>query len=345
MDTNVNPFATAGSFTLDASGNVTAGVQDFNDAGLTYLNQSLTSVVAATLGSGTGPGSVTFNTTFGQLVFDFYPIDPTHFKFIETDFTQILVGDVFSQTGASISTGPMVFTMGGGTSTSGPIAVGGVMTSDGTGNFTGGLEDVNNAGVVSTTPVSFSGTAASGGSVGGRVIVNLTGFFPATQLVIYPSTGGLLIMETDLNNISGGAAFAQTSTSLAASQGYGMNLSAFNSVEEDDIAEFTTSSTGLSGLVDLNDEGNTLFDKKLTGSYSATDSTGRGTATTNYFNGTFYVVNSSAFLFLETDSNQVGVGFFELQNPPPTPGAAQPSLIMRPSARPSAKPHGSLRHR
>jgi len=106
VDTNVNPFATAGSFTLDASGNVTAGVQDFNDAGLTYLNQSLTCVVAATLGSGTGPGSVTFNTTFGQLTFDFYPIDPTHFKFIETDFTQILVGDVFSQTGAAIPNGP-----------------------------------------------------------------------------------------------------------------------------------------------------------------------------------------------------------------------------------------------
>ena len=45
----------------------------------------------ATLGTGTGPGSITLSTgTFGTLTFDYYPIDATHLKFIETDYIQFL---------------------------------------------------------------------------------------------------------------------------------------------------------------------------------------------------------------------------------------------------------------
>jgi hypothetical protein len=227
------------------------------------------------------------------------------------------------------------------------------MTSDGTGNFTGGLEDVNNAGTVSAAPVPFTGSSAAGGSVGGRVIVNLSGFFPATQLVIYPSIGGLLMLQTDGTNITGGAAFAQTSTSLTASAGYGLNLSAFNvsnGVEEDDIAEFITSGAGFTGLVDINDQGSPSLPQALVGTYNAPDSTGRGTATTTehgnpFVSFTFYVVDSSTFLLLETDSNQIGVGVFELQNAAAA-GAAQPGLsVVRPTARTSVRSHGSLRHK
>jgi hypothetical protein len=46
-----------------------------------------------------------------------------------------------------------------------------------------------------------------------------------------------------------GSALPQTSSTLAASQGYGMNLTGVNTVEEDDIAEFTTTSSGFSGLI------------------------------------------------------------------------------------------------
>ena len=183
--------------------------------------------------------------------------------------------------------------------------------------------------------------------MGGRVIVNLSGFLPATQWVIYPSSGGLLLLETDSGALTSGTGYAQTSTTLAASQGYGLNLSAINlgsglgTFEEDDIAEFTTTSTGFSGFVDLNDQGTLTFDKSLTGSYPfPVDSTGRGGATTNYFNYYFYVVNSNTFLLLEVDSNQIGVGTFEAQSASSSAAAVHPATSM---IRPVGRSHAALR--
>jgi hypothetical protein len=327
IDANSNPLATAGSFTLDSSGNTTAGVQDFNDSGIPYPAQSLTGT--ASLGSGTGPGSMTLSSVFGPLTFDFYPIDATHMKFIETDFSfAILSGDVFTQTGAAVPTGPMVFTMAGGVS--GPIANGGLMTSDGTGNFTNGLEDINNTGSVSQVPLQFTGTKAAGGSVGGRVIVNLTGFAPATAWVIYPSGGGLLLLELDTQTVTLGAAYAQTATSFAASEGYGLNLSGENAIPAvvNDIAQFNatspTASPNMSGALDDNESGSLASNLPLSGTYTPdSPATGRGSivvpnlGTSNGGLGLeYYVVNNSTTLFIEVDPNQVAVGSFGQQSTP-----------------------------
>jgi len=345
IDGNSNSFATAGAFTLNSSGATTAGVEDFNDAGVPIPNAPLTGT--ATAGSGTGPGAITLTSHFGALTFDFYPIDATHLKLIETDYTvAILTGDVFTQTGASIPTGPMVFTMGGGVSA--PVASGGLMTSDGAGNFTGGLEDVNNNGTV-VAQVPFTGTAAAGGSVGGRVIVNLSGFVPATQWVIYPSSGGLLMLETDSLNLTLGAAYAQTGQTLAASQDYGLNLSAFNTsggFEEDDIAQFQTTSSAFTGVVDINDDTVLSFDRALSGNYTVdSPATGRGEVTTTADSNTFvsfifYAINSSTALLLETDTNQIGTGTFELQSASGAAVAPQSRMLI---TRPGSRPHGALR--
>jgi len=340
--------ATAGAFTLDGSGNITAGVQDFNDDGFPFVNLTINPVSAAVLGTGTAPGTIQLNTTtFNTLTFDFYPVDATHLKFIETDPGPIVAGDVFSQTGATIPTGQMVFTMAG-VDFNGAVAVGGVLTSDGAGNFTAGLEDVNDAGAVSPTSLSFTGAAAGAAGIGGRLVVNLAGFTPATQLVLYPSTGGVLMLETDATGLMTGAAFAQTNTAVAASQGYGLNLSAINvgngtgAFEEDDIAEFVTTSSGFRGIVDINDQGSTAFKQALNGSYAfAVDSTGRGGVNTNIFNYNFYVVDGSTFLMLEVDSNQIGVGTFQLQSTPAASGAQKTLTMFRPALR----PHSALRRK
>jgi adhesin HecA-like repeat protein len=345
IDNNGAPLATAGAFTLNSTGTTTvAGIQDFNDAGIPLLAESLSA--AAAVGSGTGPGTITLTTNFGALTFDFYPIDPTHLKFIETDYIQILVGDVFSQTGASIPVGPMVFTMSGGVSA--PIAVGGVMTSDGTGSFTGGLEDVNDNGVVPAAQVAFTGTPVLPAGVGGRLNITMNGFVPATQWTIYPSTGGVLMLETDATTVTTGAAYAQTSTAFAASDGYGFNLSAFNTggFEEDDIAEFTTTSSAFSGIVDINDQTSLSFGQSFNGLYNAPDTTGRGTATTTANNNTFvsftfYVVDGSTFILLETDANQIGTGTFQTQSNT----SAAPANHVVSMARPPVHSRGSLRHR
>ena len=354
--TAINPLATAGAFTFDSTGDITAGVEDFNDNGLPATKQPLSDSVAATLGSGTGPGSITLSTALGVLTFDFYPIDATHLKFIETDYTNaFLAGDVFTQAGASIPNGSMVFTMAGGTNNTGPIADGGVMTSDGTGNFSNGLEDINDAGTVSVAQLAFSGTlnAAASGPVGGRVVVGLTGFVPASEWVIYPSSGGLLILETDSVTASG-AAYAQTSQTLAATN-YGFNLSATNisnvgigggAFEEDDIAQFLTTSTTFSGVVDINDTnaGVGTSSQSLSGSFPNTppvDATGRGMATTtNFANFTFYVVDPSTVLLIETDSNQIGAGIFETQTAPAAQAAARQAISV---VHPAVRSHGAIR--
>ena len=254
-DGSGNSFASTGAFTLDSSGSITAntGVQDFSDNGSPFLAQSLTG--SALLGSGTSPGTMTLSSSFGALDFDFYPIDATHFKLVETDGFEFLEGDAFTQNGASFPTGPMAFTMSGGLTT--PVGTGGVMTSDGTGNLSDGLEDLNNDGTVPPQQ-AFSGTKLSSGPVGGRVTVQLVGFSPATQWVIYPSSGGLQILESDALNTMIGTAYPQTSgATLSTSQGYGLNLSAYDfqdAIVENSIAEFASTNNAYTGGIDINDD-------------------------------------------------------------------------------------------
>lgn len=349
--TNFAPFAMAGAFTLNSSGAIPAneGVEDFNDNG-GVGNESLTG--AAALGSGTGPGAITLTTTTFPLTFDFYPIDSTHWKLVETDYNEFLAGDVFTQTGASIPTGIMAFTIEGGISA--PIAAGGFMTISGT--SVSGSEDVNNGSLL--TQVGFSGTAGAPGTVGGRVLVtDLTDFSPAIQMVIYPSSGGLLMLEADSLSVTSGAAYAQTpGAALAASQPYGLNLSAFNTsgpFEENDIAQFTTTSSGFTGVIDINDNfgsGTTSLSSQTLGGTYTLDSpaTGRGEASTTanssaYVSFIFYAVTNSQFLLLETDSIQVGAGTFEAQSPSGAmPAASQAHISL---ARPIVRPHGAAQRK
>ena len=349
IDSGSNPIASAGSFTLDSNGNVLTGsVQDYSGDGGTPSPLA----GAATAPAGTSPGTISLNGALGNLIFDFYPVDASHWKAIETDFTfAILSGDVFTQTGATIPNGKMVFTMAGGTFGTGPLALGGVVTSDGSGNFSGGLEDYNNNGNVNPAQVSFGGNldAALSGP-GTRVVTDLTTFVPATQWVLYPSAGGLIMLETDGANVSLGTGYAQTSTSFAASQDYGFNVSAIDladgGFEEDDIAQFATTSNSLTGAYDINDEGSLSPSVKLTGSYTPPDATGRGTATTDasgssFVSFDFYVASNSTVLVLETDSIQIGSGIIELQSAPP--GAMAASHVSLAHTMPRAR--GAFKHK
>jgi hypothetical protein len=352
-DSNDNPIATAGAFTLNDGGSITEGVEDFNDSGINYPGQALTG--AATLGTGTAPGAITLTTTSFGLSYDLYPIDTTHFKVIETDYANFLAGDIFTQTGFStIPTGTLAFTMLGGIGTSNTVANGGYMTYSGN-TFTGN-EDVNANGAVSTSPVPFTGSATAGGSIGSRSLVSLTSFVPATSWVVYPSSGGLLMLETDDQAVTNGAAYAQTSgAALAASQGYGLNLNAFNATQgfaENDIAQFDTTSSAFNGIIDINDNtggGNSLNSVGLGATYTLdSPATGRGEAITtadgdDYISFTFYAVTNNQFLLLETDSTtgpvgaQIGTGTFLSQTGSGGVEAAQShAAIVHPVVHPRA---------
>jgi hypothetical protein len=321
-------LASVGAFTLDSSGNISSGVEDFNDGGIAYADLTLTGSVI--LGTSTAPGTATLTATnssstspFGTLTFSVYAVDSTHLKFVESDTAALLGGDGFSQKGASLpaSSTVLAFTMSGGVNA--PLSVGGLMTIDGISAISNGLEDINDNGTV-PAPQSFSGSYAPSGSVGGRSLFSLTGFTGATQFVAYPTaSAGVEMLEIDNGGLLGGAAFAQTpGATLTSSQGYGLGLAAVNiggiggAFEEDDIAEFTTTGGAFSGLIDINDQGTLSFDQKFNGTVAPdSPATGRGILTSNVFNGVFYAVDSANILVLEADTNQVGTGSLQLQTP------------------------------
>jgi hypothetical protein len=275
--TVANPLATVGSFTLDPNGTITAGLQDFNDDGNSANLQELPVQGMVLVGSPQTAQLTTSAAGFGTLHFDIWAIDSTHLKLIETDSTAYLEGDAFVSTGqTTLPSGPLVFTLSGADSANGSFASGGLLTSDGSSLITGGLEDINDEGYVAQVP-SVTGNFSSNGV---RTTLTLNGIYNGGlsnngvetgnyTFAAYPYNGGVMLLEVDggagsTPGISAGTAYVQKATSLAPSQGYGLNLTGLNDRGETDlIAQFTTSEDDLSGLYDVNNLDWLLFDASL----------------------------------------------------------------------------------
>jgi len=336
----LTPGAMAGAITLDASGNASGSV-DYNNSAVSSLptvNSGSTVLVSGT------PGRATLVTSGGTFNFDVYGIDATHWRLIETDSFPILSGDLFAQTSTALPSGQVVFTMAGfdySTSAGGPLAVGGLMTSDGTSTISDGEEDFDDAGAVdSAGPQAFAGTITPPTS-GSRYVLALNNFVNGNAAAVgsytfaaYPYSGGVQVVEIDDGGVTAGVAFPQSSTSLASAQGYAFGLSAANSggFEEDDIAEFTTTSNSFNGIIDVNDQGMTHFGQSFSGTYSLdSPATGRGVLNSSLLNGAFYTVDGSNVLFIETDgSSQLGLGAFQSQSASAQSAfAAQHMAVMR----------------
>jgi hypothetical protein len=349
------PLATAGAMTLGSTGSVTVGVEDINNDTVPSFGQIATSSIVSL---GTTPGTATIASSTGSsFTFDVYPIDSTHLKLIETDGSFLMAGDAYSQA-TSLPTGALVYTMAGLDTSGVPMGIGGWLNTDSNGNIQTSLEDFNDGGNVNTNPVTPGGgfiplsTGRSQLSLSSFVNGGTNDLVGTYLFAAYPFTysggTGVQLLEIDGGGVTSGVVYPQTSTTLA-SANYGFNLTATNANgEEDDIAQFLTSSSGFNGAVDLNDDdpsdGQTVqtFDKTLTGSFTnspAVDANGRGVATSNYFDFNFYVVNSSTVIVLENDSDQVGIGTFQSQSAISTGSAAQPVALLRPMIH----PHGALK--
>jgi hypothetical protein len=351
-------LATAGAFTLDGNGNVTTGIQDFNNNGDSVGETALG--LAGTVNLSTVPGTATLTAASGAFCvagchFDVYPVDATHLKFIGTDAFPILTGDVFTQTSSIPATN--VFTMAGldFASQGAPFTAAGLIVTNSGGLVTSGAEDINDAGTaLQLTTLSGSYTTVSGG----RSVLTLNQFLNGNaglagnySFAAYPSSGGMQLLEIDNAGVTSGVAYPQTSTTLASTQGYGLNLTGINggngvsgSFEEDDIAEFTNTNGALSGLLDTNDQGTLTPNQKFGATYAAdTTIVSRGTVTptTNGFTLVTYVVDSSTTVFVEVDPSQLGLGSFALQTPTAKSNIAQmhlAALHLRPGAKNAWRP-------
>jgi hypothetical protein len=308
------PFAVSGAFTSDASGTLTAGVDDSNDNGLVITNDPMTGSIPV---ASTGRGVATLNTVRGTLTFAYYVVDANHLKIVGTNTLPALGGEAFRQTGpftnASV-TGPFAFTVAGADLLNGtPFAAGGVLTSDGAGNISAGIEDFNDGGAI-TTAVPFTGTYSM--AVNGRGTMTLNTAAGIFSFVIYPSSGGVQALETDSRFLTSGSALQQQATAFNAGslQGiYGMNFTASaNGSELDSIAEFTADGVSkLTGIIDINNSGGITFGQSMTGTFLA-NSNGRFAMSLQTplgpQNMIVYLVNGTRALFIEVDGAVIAAG-------------------------------------
>jgi hypothetical protein len=315
IDSVGNPLAVGGVFTSDATGALTSGLDDSNDNGLVITNDPMTGSIPV---AATGRGAATLNTSRGALTFAYYVVDANHLKVVGTTASPALGGEAFRQTGpfsnASVS-GPFSFTLAGADLLNGnPFAAGGVLTSDGAGNVTTGLEDFNDGGSVSTA-VPFTGTYAM--AANGRGALTLNTALGTFNLIIYPSSGGVLVLEIDNRFLTSGAALQQQATPFTAGsfQGtYGMNFTgaAGGGSELDSISEFTADGVSkLNGIIDINNSGGITFGQSMTGTFVA-NANGRNALSLQTPLGPqsmiVYLVNGSRALFVEVDGGLVAVG-------------------------------------
>jgi hypothetical protein len=316
IDSSGFPLAIAGNFTADASGNLTTGIDDSNDNGLIVTSDPMSGSIPV---AATGRGTATLNTVKGALSFAFYVVDANHIKLVGTTALPALGGEAFRQTGpftnASVS-GPFAFTIAGIDVFNGvPFASGGVLTSDGAGNISGGVEDFNDGGAI-TTNATFSGTYSMAPS--GRATMTLNTTAGAFTFVIYPSSGGVLVLETDTRFVTSGTALQQQATAFSnttLSRTYGLNFTGAipnSNSELDSIAEFTADGVNkVSGIIDLNNSGGITFGQPLSGTFS-TAANGRTTMTLKTSLGTqnlaVYLVNGTRAVFIELDTGLVAAG-------------------------------------
>lgn len=226
-----------------------------------------------------------------------------------------------TQSGSSVATltfgmqslqGPYAFTMSGKNS-AGTFSRAGSFVADGAGGIQGGLEDVNNAGVVAAAQ-SFTGTYTVG--VDGRGTLQFgDGLNPSIFHIALASNAQAQIISFDAAGTAIGQASLQDRSAFKTSALNGTYVFDFFGQDSSgkaisEIGQFFADGLGgiSLGLEDINDNGSPS-QPAFTGTYSvpANSTTGRGTAqlvtSSGTFNYAFYMVSRGAAKFVSIDAN------------------------------------------
>jgi hypothetical protein len=322
IDSSGAPEASAGVFTVTSSGAVTSGVQDTSVNGTLFtgggVGDTLTAGALNPPSNSNGRGTMSLTSTaLGSRNFAFYIVSANQIRLIEIDSAPVLAGDAFQQGSTSIS-GSFAFTNSGANATV-PFAEGGILNTDGAGNvLNSSVEDVNNGGTISTN-VTLSGTYAVAGN--GRGMLNLNS--GTINFAIYPSTGGIQLLEIDNNTVTSGTAFQQSGSfsNSTISGRYGANVTGVTSTgaEFDAVYQFTANGNGaLTGAQDINVGGvlsaNLAFNGVATlAPNGRASAVGKLNTVAGNLSVIHYAVNSTRILFIGVDNNAVAVGSFSQQ--------------------------------
>jgi hypothetical protein len=278
-----NLVVLAGSVTIDATGNVLAGEQDYNDAfGITSPQPSGDTITGGTLtvDPTTGQGTLTLitdNTALGvggteTLAVQF--VNTNHALISQFDGSAASSGSMDLQTLPSTPSGGFAFAVSGVDSGYLPTATAGVFTI--TGTAVAGVTDQNDNGTV-TLNQAFTGTLSAADAFG-RGTLTITG---SSGLINYYVVGPevVRIINVDATDASVGSAFGQgagafTNASLGASV-LAMANNPFSG-QNGEVGQFTTSSTSsntanFAGVGEGNELANgvaTTLASAITGTYT-----------------------------------------------------------------------------
>ena len=339
-DLNFHPMGIAGKFAADGGGSIPESntILDLNDDGsISPSDRTLQGSYAFDANNpGTGRGTLTISSnTTKQLGFAFYIIDSTRLRLVENDGNAYLAGELLSAptgssfSAASLASGNFAFTTGG-MSSAGAYAAGGVFTSDGGGNISGGVLDTNNAGTTALN-ASLSSCPYTVDATTGRIDLRIcpSGTATASEFAAYQAQTSLgtavVMLETDPNAISSGAAYPQTTTQAPSTGSYALSLAgqgvfynAPSSYQQCLIGQFPISSVSIaSGNLDINNYNATFPSDPLSstgGSFGSPGSAGRGTFVLSAtdpavtYNLIYYIVDTGTALLFDQDKTFILTG-------------------------------------
>jgi len=217
-------------------------------------------------------------------------------------------------------TGPYAFLFNGFDS-DGAVVIAGSFTADGSGNITGGLEDISRVSGVSTS-VSFTGTYTVGAGANNLGSMTLTSTNPAVTSTFVFALGGLDMGVATKGSLQGTFATAgadgvgqlekQDPAGFSAAAVSGSYVLGFEGVNDTGgrfvvAGRFDANGGGAltNGQVDANSAGTLINKASMTGAYTVAAS-GRGTAALsgviNPVNVSFYVVSRKKLFAMQTDA-------------------------------------------
>src|SRR5258707_9929144 len=224
-------------------------------------------------------------------------------------------------------TGPYAFLFNGGDS-GGAVVIAGSFTADGSGNITGGLEDISRVSGVSTS-VSFTGTYTVGAGANNLGSMTLTSTTPAVTSTFGFALGGLDMGVATKGRFEGtferagadgvGQLEKQDPAGFSAAAVSGSYVLGFEGVNDTGgrfvvAGRFDANGVGAltNGQVDANSAGTLINKASMTGAYTVAASA-RGTAALaitgviNPVNVRFYVVSRKKLCSMQTDARSATV--------------------------------------
>jgi hypothetical protein len=313
-------YVAAGSITFDGAGNVTGGTEDINNGG----TASSVSITGGTYHIGTdGRGNASVVTSGGTVTWQFAVVNHTRI-FVERFDTGVQgasgtmeLQDTSQFTLAGIN-GNYAFNVSGanGSSKPGSLAEAGAFTSNGTGTITSGVLDVNNAGSVSTIPVSGTYTTPSGSFGKGTLTLNGTPFAyyiaDATHVKVVGTSASAQLVGDVYKQPAGPFTNASIRNGFAFAFLGSSSGSAFG---EGGVVTLNGAGTVTSGTIDLNRNGNPQNGLAVVSpsNYNVADATtGRTTVTltagANTLMYVFYPQINGALSVVEVDASNVVAG-------------------------------------